>query len=192
MNQKISAARQRSTELLNKFCHEQDRALIRLAKRIATLFAEGGQLMIVGNGVLQPVAQQLASHFSFRLSFDRPALPAICLGSDPVLTGQMLSAGQFDQHLVRHYRAQNSQKHLVLIMNDGSSIEGLKKLCDEVVENEQSIALISHNSANDPLNATAVDICLDLATSSLPRQIELAQFVGHLLCELVETELFGC
>lgn len=192
MNRKISAARQRSTELLNKFCQEQDRELIRLAKRIATLFAEGGQLLVAGNGVLQPVAQQLTSYFSFRLSFDRPALPAVCLGSDAVLTGQMFSAGQFDQYLVRHYRTLNTQNHLVLILNAGGSAGELKNLCDEIVENDQPIALISHNSANDPLNATAVEINLDLATSSPPRQVELSQFVGHLLCELVEAELFGC
>lgn len=192
MDQKIFAARQRATELLNQFCQEQDRELIRLAKRIATLFAEGGQLLVAGNGVLQPVAQQLASHFSFRLSFDRPALPAICLGSDTVLTGQMFSAGQFDQYLVRHYRTLNTQNHLVLILNDGGSTEELKQLCDEVVENDQPLALISCNSANDPLNAVAVEVALDLATSAPPRQIELAQFVGHLLCELVEAELFGC
>jgi len=192
MNQKISAARQSSTELLNKFCQEQERELIRLAKRIAALFADGGQLLVVGNGVLQPVSQQLACHFSFRLNFDRPALPAICLGADAVLNSQMFSAGQYDQYLVRHYRSLNSQNHLVLILNDGSSPDALKKLCDEVAENAQPVALVSYSSAEDPLNTTAVEINLDLATSSTPRQIELSYFVGHLLCELVEAELFGC
>jgi len=191
MDQRIAAACRRSTELLNKFCREQDRELTQLAKRIAALFAEGGQLLIAGNGILQPVAQQLASHFSFHLDFDRPVLPAICLGSDAVLTGRMLSDGQFDHYLVRHYRALNAQEHLVLLLNDGSSSAALKKLCDEVAENDQSVVLISFNSENDPLNANAVEISLDLATNSPPRQIELAQFVGHLLCELVEAELFG-
>ena len=191
MDQKISAAGCRLTELLDKFCGEQNSDLTRLAKRIATLFAGGGQLLITGNGVLQPVAQQLASHFSFQLSFDRPVLPAICLGSDAVLNSRMLSTDQYDQYLVRHYRALNSPDHLVLLLNDGADPIALKNLCAEVIENEQAAALLSFDSKNDPLNNRPVEISLNLATTSPPRQIELAQFVGHLLCELVEAELFG-
>ena len=103
----------------------------------------------------------------------------------------MLSDGQFERYLVRHYRALNTQEHLVLLLNDGSSSSALKNLCDEVAENDQPVVLISFNSENDPLNVNAIEISLDLATNSPPRQIELAQFVGHLLCELVESELFG-
>ncbi len=192
MDQKISAACLAATQLLETFCREQERELLRLATRIATLFAEGGQLMIAATGALQPVAQQLAGHFAYQLDFARPALPAVYLGGDTVLSGRMAAAGQLDHSLVRHYRALNSREHLLLLFNDGSSSTALKKLCAEVSDNDQSIALISGAADKDPLNTATVEVTLDLATASLPRQIELAQFAGHLLCELVEAELFGC
>ncbi len=191
MQQRISATCSQTVELYEKFCREQNNELIRLASRIGTLFTEGGHLLIAGNGVLQPVAQQLASQFAFQLSFDRPVLPAICLGSDPVLHNRMVAGGQFEQHLVRHYRAINTEQHLLLLFNDGSDAKPLKKLCDEVVENEQPVALISYDCLRDPLQSNDIEICLNLATDSIPRQLELAQFIGHLLCELVEAELFG-
>ena len=191
MNQRITTACAQTVALFEQFCREQNNELIRLAKRLGQLFTGGGHLLIAGNGALQPVAQQLASQFAFRLSFDRPVLPAVCLGSDPVLNGRMLAAGQFEQHLVRHYRALNTQQHLLLLLNDGSEAKPLKSLRDEVVENEQAVALISYDCHKDPLRGDNVDICLNLATNSAPRQLELAQFVGHLLCELVEAELFG-
>ncbi len=191
MNQKIAATCSQTVRLFEQFCHEQDSEMTRLAKQLGALFAEGGHLLIAGNGSLQPVAQQLASQFSFRLSFDRPVLPAICLGSDPVLNSRMFAEGQSGQHLVRHYRALNSPQHLLLLFNDGSSAAALMNLCDEVLENGQSIALISYDCLKDPLQGADIDLCLSLATSSTPRQLELAQFAGHLLCELVEAELFG-
>ena len=191
MNKKISAACQQTVRLLEQFCREQDNELTLLAKRIGTLFAEGGHLLIAGNGVLQPVSQQLASQFAYRLSFDRPVLPAICLGSDPVLNNRMLAADESDQLLVRHYRALNSEQHILLMFNDGSDAKALKNLCEEVVENEQGVVLISYDCLRDPLKSVDVDICLSLSTDSIPRQLELSQFVGHLLCELVEAELFG-
>ncbi|NOQ41631.1 MAG: SIS domain-containing protein [Desulfuromusa sp.] len=191
MDQRITTTCSQTVALLEQFCREQNNELTRLAKRLGVLFAEGGHLLIAGNGSLQPVAQQLASQFAFRLSFDRPVLPTVCLGSDPVLNNRMLSRGQFEQHLVRHYRALNSQHHLLLLFNDGSEAVALKNLRDEVVENEQAVALISYDCWKDPLLGDDIDICLNLTTNSAPRQLELAQFVGHLLCELVEAELFG-
>ncbi len=191
MKQRINTTCRQTVALFEQFCREQNNELIQLAKRLGGLFAEGGHLLLAGNGSLQLVAQQLASQFAFRLSFDRPVLPAVCLGSDPVLNGQMLAAGLYEQHLVRHYRALNSQQHLLLLFNDGSNSQPLKGLCDEVVENDQDIALISYDCSKDPLQGDDIGICLSLATSSTPRQLELAQFVGHLLCELVEVELFG-
>ncbi len=191
MDQRISTTCRQTVELCEKFCREQNNQLILLAKQLGNLFTDGGHLLVVGHGPLQPVAQQLAGQFSFRLGFDRPVLPAICLGSDLVLNGQMIAAGQFEQHLVRHYRALNTQQHLLLLLNGGSTAAPLLKLRDEVIENEQAVALISGDCQADPLRSADVSICLDLATNVVPRQIELAQFVGHLLCELVEAELFG-
>ncbi len=191
MNQRIIATCNQTVELLERFCREQDKQLLRLVKRLELLFTEGGHLLIAGNGLLQPVAQLMASQFAFRLSFDRPALPAVCLGSDSVLNSRMIGDGRFEQHLVRHYRAINSQQHLLLLLNDGSSATALKFLRDEVLENEQPVALLSCDCRKDPLLCEDIDICLNLATSFAPRQLELAQFVGHLLCELVEAELFG-
>lgn len=191
MNQKISAACQQAVGLLEKFCRDQNNEITLLAKRLGALFTEGGHLLLAGNGVLQPVAQQLASQFAYRLSFDRPVLPAICLGSDSVLNNRMLAAEETEQHLVRHYRALNSEQHMLLLFNDGSDAKALINLRDEVVENDQGVALISYDCLRDPLKNADVDICLNLSTDSIPRQLELSQFVGHILCELVEVELFG-
>ncbi len=191
MDQRIDATCRQTTELLEQFCREQDKRLIQLANCLSTLFSEGGHLLIAGNGVLQPMAQQFATQFAFQLNLERPGLPAICLGSDQLLSSQMMMAGQIEQHLVKHYRAINSQNHLLLILNDGSDTAALKNLRDEVIENGQPIALISPACDQDQLAKKGVEYCLNLATKTATRQLQLTQFIGHLLCDLVETELFG-
>lgn len=191
MNRQIESACEQSIELLQRYCEEENENLVRLSHRLASLFAEGGQLLLAAGGSLQPAAQLIASQFAYRLSFDRPALPAICLGSDQILSGRMISDGKTDNILVRHYRLLNSQKHLLLVLSDGSSREALQQLCDETLENGQDIALVSREGVRDPLMGNDVGICLDLGTPLLPRVIELVQFTGHILCELVENELFG-
>jgi D-sedoheptulose 7-phosphate isomerase len=191
MNQKITASCSQLQGLLEDFCQQQGNELNRLAQQLGALFASGGQLLLAGGAAFQPVVQLLAGHFTYRLGFDRPALPAIALGSDPMLTAAMANCGMLDQHLVRHYRALNSDNHLLLIFNDGSSSAALRALRDEALDNDRPVALMTVESQSDPLCRDGVDICIDLGTALAPRQLELSLFAGQLLCELVEAELFG-
>lgn len=191
MEQYIKAACQQATALHEAFCRDQGGKLTQLAARLAALFAEEGQLLVAGHGPLAHVAQLLAVQFSYKLEFDRPVLPALCLGSDPLLSQQMLSAGLSEQYLVRHYRAINSHEHLLLIFSDGTEAPELSALAEEVKDNDQPVYLMSGDGQRDPLLKEHVDASLDLASPSPARLIELAQFAGHLLCGLVEKELFG-
>jgi len=179
-------------ELIQRFCDTQQMEIERLARRMANLFTDGGQLLTVGVGVLHPVAQLVTTVFTYRLDFDRPALPAICLGSDSALAAAMASAGNYEQLFLRHYRALNGDKQLLLLFNNGSANSSLERLRDEMLENDQSIALFSGAGTKDPLYCDELEWCLDLATGLLARQIELMQFAGHVLCGLVEAELFQC
>lgn len=191
MNQRIAASSNQLQQLLEQFCGQQGAELARVAKQLGNLFAGGGQLLIAGGGAFQPLAQLLASLFTYRLGFDRPALPAVALGSDPVLVATMMNTGQGEQHLLRHYQALNGEQQLLLLINDGSTSAALQILRDEVVENKQDVILLTAAGASDPLCRNELMTCIDLGTASAARQMELALFAGQLLCELVETELFG-
>jgi len=191
MNQRIADASSQSIRLLEQFSRQQGGGVDQLAQKLSGTFAVGGQVLVAGSGTLQPLAQLLASYFSFKLGFDRPVLPAVALGADPVLAAAMAYADQSEQLLARHYRALNSAQHLLLLLSDGSDQPALRAVRDAALDNEQPVALLSLRGQADPLCRDGVEICIDLGTDSLPRGQELIFFVGHLLCELVEAELFG-
>jgi D-sedoheptulose 7-phosphate isomerase len=179
-------------KILNRFCSTQGDGLYSLARQIAELFSKGGQLLVAGGGQMQPLAQMLVSAFVFRLEFERPSLPAVALGADAVLSARLHAAGLHDQLLARHYRSLTSAEHLVLMFNDGSVAPALDLLREEVVENDQPLALISSKGEGDPLSDKDCVVTLDLGTTQIAKQQELGLFCAHLLCELVEKELFGC
>lgn len=189
MSQRVAAASDQLVDLLQQFRPQGDE-LSRVAHRLGGIFAAGGQLLIAGGGAMQPLAQLLASQFTYRLSFDRPALPALALGSDPVLTAAM-QAGAPEQSLVRHYRSLNSSQHLLLVLSAGSGDPALRQLVEEVIDAGQPIILLAPAGESDPLYREGLDGCLNLKSSHAPRTLELTMFAGHLLCELVEAELFG-
>src|SRR6056297_1353169 len=101
MDSRFAQSTGQHRELIKRFCDTQQVEIVRLAGRIATLFADGGQLLMVGIGIFHPVAQLVATSFAYRLDFDRPALPAICLGSDSALAAAMASAGDYEQLFIR-------------------------------------------------------------------------------------------
>ncbi len=191
MERKISASCRQLQEILGEFCQQQEQGLVRLAGQIGALFAGGGQLLLAGSAAFQPIVQLLSGHFTYRLGFDRPVLPAIALGSDGMLMTLMGNYGQYDQHLVRHYRALNNENQLLLLFNDGSATAPLRALRDEALENELPVAILSVTGSADPLCRDGVAPCISFNTDSPARQLELALFAGQLLCELVEAELFG-
>lgn len=192
MKQRITAASSQAVRLIEQFSHQQGEALALLAGQIGSLFAAGGQLLIAGQGALQPLAQLLASHFTYRLGFDRPVLPAVALGSDPVLAAAMNGAEQHEQLLGRHYRALcGRQQQLLLLLSDGGAQRSLRLLLDDVLENGQPVALLTPDRQSDPLCRSGVENCIILETHNTARLLELSLFAANLLCELVEAELFG-
>ncbi len=191
MNQRIADAGQQAAKLHEVFSQQQAEKLVQLGQKMSATFAAGGQLLVAADGALQPLGQLMASCFTYRLGFDRPVLPAIALGSDPVLAAAMTHQGQQEQHLVRHYRAIGSPQHLLLILSDGADMGALRAVRDEALDQDQPVVMLSATGENDPLCRDGVGICVDLGTDSPARQQELLLFSGHLLCELVEAELFG-
>lgn len=185
----VNAGTELSTQVTS-LCANQAEELERLAQRLTELFAEGGRLLTTGTGMLQFVAQMTAAQFAHRLDFHRPALPAICLGSDALLFSTMVTSGDYEQSLVRHYRILANDRHLVLFFSDGQPDSALKRLRDELLDQDVPVVLVSAAGTEDPLHSDENTQCLNLAVSAKARQIELMQFTGHLLCELVEAELF--
>ncbi|MFO7765699.1 MAG: SIS domain-containing protein [Pelovirga sp.] len=192
MKSRIAQAGKQNSDLVARFCETQQTELMRLSTKVAHLFTDGGQLLTAGGGIHHLVAQLVATQFVYRLDFDRPALPAVCLGSDATLISVMASGGEYEQLFVRHYRALAGENQLLLLMSDGGPAPALQRIRDELLVCDQDVVLISGLGDRDPLYCDDLYTCLDLGTGSRARQIELMQFAGHLLCELVEAELFQC
>jgi len=190
MNKRIPKTGIEIARLFEKFNNENSEKLQTLATRMVSTFTGGGRLLIAASGSLQPIAQMTASHFTNRLGFDRPSLPAIALGADATLAASLARNNQQQLLLARHYRALGSNNHLLLILSDGSADPQLTELI-RVAKDEQPMALLTPAKNDDAELTSCTDLQLVADTESSARLLELALFCSNLLCELVEAELFG-
>lgn len=175
--------------LFEHFNNENSEQLKTLATRLVGTFTEGGGLLIAASGILQPIAQMTASHFTHKLGFDRPSLPAIALGADPTLAAALTRSNQQNLLLARHYRALQSENNLLLLLSDGSADPQLSELLR--IAKDQQMALLTPHKNDDSELMACTDLKLLIETTSPARVLEIALFCGNLLCELVEAELFG-
>jgi len=190
MHERISRSLTETAGLFAQFNDKNRENLKTLATRLVSTFTGGGRLLIAASGNLLPIAQLTASHFTYRLGFDRPSLPAIALGSDPVLSNSLGRDNQRHLLLARHYRALGSSNHLLLLFSDGSADPQLTELL-RIAKDEQPLALFSPRKISDSELADCTDLQLLADTDSAARLLELSLSCGNLLCELVEAELFG-
>lgn len=190
MNERITNSAIELARLCEQFNKENIENLQTLATRIVSTFTGGGRLLVAATGNLQPVAQMMANHFTHRLSFDRPSLPAIAIGNDASLASSLTRSNQQHLLLARHYRSLGSSNHLLMVFSDGSADAQLAELV-RIAKEEQPLALLSPKKSKDSELLDSIELQLLAGTESPARLLELSLFCSNLLCELVEAELFG-
>lgn len=190
MTKQISDKGTESAQLFEQFCLANGDKLQEMTTQLVTTFTSGGRLLIAASGNLLPIAQMTASHFTHRLGFDRPSLPAIALGTDTSLAASLARNGQQHLLLERHYRTLGSSNHILLLLSDGSTDPQLTELI-RYAKSEQTLALLTPQKNEDSELTDCTDLQLIAPTDSPARLLELTLFCGNLLCELVEAELFG-
>jgi len=163
--------------------------LEKFAHLLVEKFHAGQRLFIIGSGPLAALAALAANRFIYRLDLDRPALPAMALTSDAVLSTALGRDGQVDQLFARQLRTVASADDVVLALAGDEQDNVLRAGLLAASEVGCRTALLT--SAQSPLLGEHVDMVFVCDADSSARRDEAILFACHLLCQLVEAELFG-
>ncbi len=190
MRERLSNSCQQINALVADLAEAQGEALIGIGHELAEIFTRGGQLILAGNGPLLAVAQQTATAFSHRLSFERPPLPALALGIDPIFSAALLADQQPQEILAREYRIHSEREHMLLIFCAQTPSPQISHLLEQI-EDTRSLVMVGPACTEQMSQDRQPKLSLVLPGDSPARLAELCLICGHLLCELVEGELFG-
>jgi D-sedoheptulose 7-phosphate isomerase len=172
----------------------EDRQLVlviaKASETILSAFRQGRKLLLFGNGGSAADAQHVAAEFVGRFAFHRAALPAISLG---VNTSCLTAIGNdygFDQTFSRQVEALGQAGDVAMgISTSGNSQNVLQALETAKRMGLSTIALTGH-SGGKLRNSADVDYCICAPTEETPRIQECHILMGHVICEIVEQELF--
>ena len=189
MKDKAVKAFDESAEVKRKFVREHADRIAQVVQLIARALKEGRKLLLFGNGGSATDASHLAAEFVGRYHKDRAPLPAIALGSDPAAVTCIANDYGYDELFARQVKAHGQKGDIAIaISTSGNSPNVLKG-----VEAARAGGLITvgWTGGTGGKLAGLVDHCFTVPSTVTARIQESHITLGHVLCELIEGELFA-
>ena len=145
-----------------------------------------------GNGVDAALAQLLTCNLLDRFEVDRPALPALTLGTDNTALTAIARSGGLDDIYARQLQALGQAGDVLLLINTSASDENLLRVAQ--VARERNIGVVALSHTDDEAVRSALgpgDVLIQAEASRQARLVELYTMVIHSLCSLIDHSLFG-
>ena len=166
----------------------QVRDIVRAARLIADSYRAGGKLLLFGNGGSAADAQHIAAEFLGRFECERQCLPAVALSDNNASLTAIANDYSFADVYSRQVRGLGRPGDVALaISTSGNSANVVAAVRAARDAGLITLALVGESGGElGPL----VDVCIRFPASSTPRVQEGHALLGHLLCELVESQLY--
>lgn len=157
-----------------------------VAGRMSAAIRQGGKVMFCGNGGSAADAQHLATELLGRYLLDRRALPALALTTDSSALTAIGNDFGFEEVFSRQIEGLGRPGDLlVAISTSGNSRNVLAAI---TAARSMGIVTVGLTGSGGGQMAALCDICLRVPSDHTPRIQEMHIALGHLLCELVETD----
>jgi D-sedoheptulose 7-phosphate isomerase len=166
--------------------------IIQLVEWTVKTFTAGGKVLILGNGGSAADAQHMAAEFVNRFKINRRPLPAIALTTDTSVLTSIGNDFGFDMIFVKQIQALGSPGDIVLaISTSGKSPNVVKAIETAKGMGLKTVALTGGTSQPGGDLGPIADLVLNVPTDSTPHIQETHLWLEHMVCELVEKEMFG-
>lgn len=166
-------------------------AILGAAAVIVQSLKTGGKLLICGNGGSAADSQHLAAEFVNLLnrSYNRPAMAAMALTTDTSVMTAVANDFGFETIFERQIAAFGKPGDVVLAISTSGNSENLVRALS-YARREQMKTLVLTGAVGGRVTAMAdVKICVPSRDTQRIQEVHLA--IEHILCSLVEQELFG-
>ena len=149
---------------------------------------DGNRIYIAGNGGSAADAQHIAGELVGRFAMERKALPVIALTTDTSVITAVANDYGFDEVFRRQVEAHVREGDVLLcISTSGDSPNVLKALEEAKKRGARVLALAGRDGGQ---LARAAELCVTVPARETWRIQEVHITIGHILCELIEGELF--
>jgi D-sedoheptulose 7-phosphate isomerase len=177
-----------SAAVQQRFFAGQAPLVLRVGQVLVDALRAGRKVLVFGNGGSAADAQHFAAELVGRYLYDRPALPAIALTTDPSIMTAVANDMGYDAVFRRQVEAHGLPGDVAI----GISTSGRSRSVVDALRaaRERGLVTVAFTGNGGGLLAGAVDHLIDAPSPDTPRIQELHGLVIHLLCQIVEETLY--
>jgi D-sedoheptulose 7-phosphate isomerase len=169
---------------------EQTAVLIeQITAAIVRCFRQGNKLLICGNGGSAADAQHVAGEFVNRFRFDHAALPAIALTTDTSILTCIANDSAFENIFSRQVEALGKPGDILAGISTSGSSPNILKALETARALDLTTIAFTGEKGRDKMGLKC-DLCLVVPSTDTPRIQESHIFVWHVICGIVEQNLF--
>jgi D-sedoheptulose 7-phosphate isomerase len=152
-------------------------------------YRNGGRVFFAGNGGSAADAQHLAAELVSKFFIEREGLPAEALNCNTSIISAIGNDYSFDRVFARQIEA-NGKKGDMFV---GLSTSGNSRNIVETLESckKRGIVTVGMTGEGGGKMAALCNILIAVPSKITPRIQEAHITIGHIVCEIVEHELFG-
>ncbi|HHT9158975.1 MAG TPA: D-sedoheptulose-7-phosphate isomerase [Candidatus Brocadiaceae bacterium] len=144
---------------------------------------------LIGNGGSAADAQHIAGELIGRFKINRRPLPAIALTTDTSVITAIANDFGYETCFARQIEALAKPGDILLAFSTSGNSKGILNAV-QVAKSLRAIT-IGFTGKDGGLLKSVVDICLKIPSDNTPRIQECHITVGHIICSIVEKEIFG-
>ncbi len=163
--------------------------LVEVAQKCVEVYKNGKKILIAGNGGSAADAQHFAAELVGRYGFDRPSLPSLALTTD---TSALTAIGNdygYDYVFSRQLEGLGVQGDLFIgISTSGNSQNVLNAFESAKSRGITTVALVGRDGGR---MGQMADYAIIIPSEKTPRIQESHLLVEHIICDIIEKEIFG-
>ncbi|MEQ1602171.1 MAG: D-sedoheptulose 7-phosphate isomerase [Methylophilaceae bacterium] len=160
--------------------------IVAVAQCLRDCLKNGGKILLMGNGGSAADSQHIAAEIVGRYKRERRGLPAIALTTDTSIITSVGNDFGFDFIFSRQVEALcNAEDVVIGITTSGNSANVVKAIASAKEIGAITVALVGGTGGK---LAELCDFSLIMPSSDTPRIQEAHIFIGHSLCDLLESE----
>lgn len=151
-------------------------------------FRSGGKVLFCGNGGSAADAQHIAAELSGRFYTDRPPLYAEALHVNSSYVTAVANDYGYDEVYARMLQAAGRPGDVLVAISTSGNSPNIVKTID--VAKQQGMTVIGMTGASGGKMRDLCTILLNVPSSDTPRIQESHILIGHIICQIIESEMF--
>lgn len=191
-NNFVDDALGRHIDIFNKIKKDkifQDQ-IMKVAEKLIYIYKNKGKLLLCGNGGSAAQAQHLAAELVGRFFLDRKALNAEALAVNTSSISSIANDYSFNQVFSRQIEAKGESGDMLIVL----STSGKSKNIIEAIKTSYNLKIYTValvGKIDESALAKITDLIISVPSTITPLIQEVHLFIGHLICEYVEKQLFA-